>query len=176
MNRLETLLTILMAPLQRFENACIQLLTQRTVTTAVGAQLDVLGEIVGQLRQGQTDDEYRRYINARIAVNRATGKREELISIASLIINDPSATILVQDQAIATVFIQIGGVAVDAPTMAALESLLGDAVAIGVRLEVQSSSVPSTATFCFATGTGLGYADTRFPGVGGGAYADVRSN
>jgi hypothetical protein len=174
-NRLETLLTILMAPIQRFENACIQLLTQRTLTTAVGAQLDVLGAIVGQARQGQIDSVYSQYIAARILVNRATGKRQDLIGIASAILNNPSAVVTVISQAIATVFVRIDDVIVDAGTTGALVELLGDAVPLGVRLELQTSPVDDSLCFEYGTGgDGIGFDDTTSPGSGG-EYSDVRS-
>lgn len=182
MNRLETLMTVLAAPFQRFENACIQMLTQRTVDTAVGVQLDLLGKIVGQGRQGLSDDVYRRYIRARVLTNRATGKREELISIAKLILGSPvGAIVVVRDQSIATVFVRIDGVTVDAATEAALILFLGDAVGQGIRIEVQSSEVLDSGAFMYddasAPGTygTVGYDNTASPG-GGGAYSDVRSN
>lgn len=175
MNRLETLMTVLMAPFQRFENACFQLLTQRTVDTAVGVQLDVLGKIVGQGRAGLADDVYRRYIRARILTNRATGKREELITIAKLILNDDTATIVLLDQPPATVFVRIDNITVDAATEAALTLFLGAAISNGVRILVQSSEVLDASTFQYGVGgTGIGYDNTAAPGTGG-EYSDVRA-
>jgi hypothetical protein len=95
-NNITKLLTALIGPFRDLENALQQLLTQRFVSNAVGAQLDVLGEIVGQERAGMTDTLYRRYINAKILANKSDGFTETLISIAVLIMNDPNATIDIQ--------------------------------------------------------------------------------
>jgi hypothetical protein len=49
--------------------------------TAVGTQLDLLGEIVGQERGDLTDDEYRIVILCRILANRSDGRTEDLLGI-----------------------------------------------------------------------------------------------
>jgi hypothetical protein len=144
-----------MAPLQRFENACIQLLTQRGVDVAVGAQLDVLGRIVGQPRSGLMDDVYRRYIRARIATNRATGKREELINIANLILNNTATgVVLIHTEAGATLILETR-IPVDLDTMAVLVNMLGSAVAVGVRIIVSTSQQDISNTFRFDVGPGF---------------------
>jgi hypothetical protein len=52
------------------------------VTEAVGAQLDILGKIVGESRGTQTDDEYRLAIAVRILINRSNGTLPEVLLIA----------------------------------------------------------------------------------------------
>lgn len=47
--------------------------------------LDLLGAVVREARQGWEDAEYRRYIRARIRVNKSDGKIEQLIKIARLL-------------------------------------------------------------------------------------------
>lgn len=175
MNRLETLLSIFAKPAQRLENAMIQLLTLRTTETATGAQLDVLGRIVGQARQGLVDDVYRLYIQARIATNRATGKREELIRVARLIVNDLASIVYIEDQPPAAVFIRIDDVAVTSDTMAALVIFMKQVAALGVRVIVQSNSNAPSVAFKFSGGTaGPGFDNTASPGSGG-ALSDVRA-
>lgn len=176
MNRLENLLAILAKPAQRLENAMIQLLTQRTSETAIGAQLDVLGRIVGQDRGGLTDDVFRRYIQARIATNRATGKREELIRIAKLVVNDETATIYIDRQPPAALLLRVDGVAVDPSIEAVLLTFMKLAVALGVRILVQSNSGAPANVFKFSDGSlspGPGFDNTASPGSGG-AISDVR--
>lgn len=174
-NRLETLLAILLRPVQRLENAMIEMLTLRSVDAAVGVQLDVLGKLVGQGRGGLVDDDYRRYIRARIATNRSTGKREELIRIARLIVNDPAAKVYIARQGTATVFIRIDGVACPTSVEVALISFLGEAAALGVRVIVQTGQVAPSLRFKFSGGTpaGLGFDNTIAPGSGG-KLDDVR--
>jgi len=155
MNRLETLMSVLMRPFQRFENATIQLLTLRRVDTATGEQLNVLGRIVGQPRDGLVDVDYRRYIRARVATNRSAGKREDLIRIARLVLNDSAARVHVAREGVATTTITIELAAITAAVATALISFLRDAVAIGVRLVLRYSLSTPATTFRLDSGPGL---------------------
>lgn len=83
----EALLSALAAPGQDVEDACWQLLTERTVDEAIGAQLDDLGAIVGEERQSRDDDDYRRFIRARITVNRSTGSANDILTVARLVLD-----------------------------------------------------------------------------------------
>lgn len=171
---LATIITILCRPIQRLENAFQQMLTQRSVDAAVGAQLDLLGKIVGQGRAGLTDDVYRRYIRARIATNRSSGKREEVINIARLVVGDVSSSVFVRQEQVATCFVRIDDVAVDGPTMTALVAFLEAAVGAAIRVVVQSAPAAPAAMFKFSGGTpGPGFDNTASPGSGG-KLADVR--
>lgn len=53
-------------------------------------QLDDLGAIVGQAREGRTDDQYRYAIRVRIRVNRSKGRAEDVLQVATLL--DAAAT------------------------------------------------------------------------------------
>lgn len=55
-----------------------------TLAGATGVWLDRLGRIVGEPRGGLSDAEYRRFISARLQINRSQGERERLIRIAQL--------------------------------------------------------------------------------------------
>lgn len=174
MNRLEKLLTILLTAGQRLENTGYDMLVNRAVDTAVGAQLDILGRIVGQDRAGLDDDTYRRYIRARVASNRSTGKRDELLAIAVLVINSLSASFVGEDKAIATYFMRVDGVAVDGPTMNALMGFIKSAIGAGIRPMVQTAPAVPSGMFKFSGGTaGPGFDNTAAPGTGG-KLADLR--
>jgi hypothetical protein len=56
--------------------------------TAEGAQLDNLGDIVGEPRKGRADDLYRIWIRARIAVNRGNGKVSDVLKVARLVVGE----------------------------------------------------------------------------------------
>ena len=171
MNSTEALLSILLSPAQRLENADIDLLTKRFVDTAEGYQLDVLGRIVGQKRGGLVDDVFRRYIRARIAANNSNGKREELINIANLVLNDASV-VTVHEVRNATV-----NVLVDLPQTAAVEAVLvyflTIAVGIGIRIRVETNASPAANRFTYSGGAGNGYDNGLSPGIGG-FYTDGR--
>ena len=70
---------------QFVENALIQLLSFRSVSTAIGRQLDIIGSIIGERRSGRKDFEYRRAIYIKIAINVSKGTPEEAIDIFSLV-------------------------------------------------------------------------------------------
>lgn len=68
---------------QQLEDAFWDLLTKRGLPTAFGAQLDVLGKLVGQPRNGNDDPAYLAFIYIRIAEINSQGTPEELIHIYS---------------------------------------------------------------------------------------------
>ena len=96
------MLRVLLQPTQDLEDVLQALRTQRSIDAAVGAQLDMIGAIVGQPRNGMTDDDYRIYCRARIATNRSGGSYEDLIKISLLVLNDASVVVNVQTQGVAT--------------------------------------------------------------------------
>lgn len=58
------------------------LLTERSLDTAIGAQLDGLGQILGLARiPGQSDEDYREALKFQIFINGSHGTPEEMISI-----------------------------------------------------------------------------------------------
>lgn len=156
--RTQWLLRCLLAPLQRFENAAIQVLLGYNPDTAVGVQLDVLGKIVGQPRLGLADNVYRRYIKARIATNRSSGKREELIKIARLVLGDDVGQIIIRGRGWdpgASFILEVQDRVTTDDEGEALLYFLGDAVVAGVRVIVEWSTVPLAATFRLDVGPGL---------------------
>lgn len=58
---------------QAIEDTYDQMLNERGIDVAIGAQLDVLGLIVGQPRSGQDDTTYRDAIKLRVAINNSDG-------------------------------------------------------------------------------------------------------
>lgn len=77
---LKGLLAGIVTPLQDLENQNFLVYVNRHIHTAAGAQLDGIGEIVGELRQGANDASYRRAIQARIAINNGGGEPESIIA------------------------------------------------------------------------------------------------
>ena len=93
---------------QDLEDVHFGLLVDRAIATAVGAQLDILGAIIGRERLGAEDDEYRLYVTAQIRVNVGSGTPEDILDILDLlIVNDfglfewaPAAFTIVVDDAL----------------------------------------------------------------------------
>lgn len=83
---LRSLIAALVQPLQDLEGVSFEVYTEMWLSTAEGVQLDGIGEIVGQPRDGRTDVGYRPWIQARILVNRSNGKGDEILRVAELVV------------------------------------------------------------------------------------------
>lgn len=143
------------APAQDVENALQQLLLQRWIDTAVGVQLDQLGEIVGQSRQGLDDDDYRRFCRARILTNRSDGRFETLIAIALLVLNEVGVTIRVTNEGTATCRVYATGTVTGDTAGAILATFMQLGVSGGVRVVTQWEDSAAAGIFRFDSGPGL---------------------
>lgn len=88
------LLQSYMENVQTVEDIYEQLLDERSVFTAVGEQLNVIGSIVGEARSGKADEPYREAILNRIAINTANGTPEKIIEIIKLITESDSVKLV----------------------------------------------------------------------------------
>lgn len=78
---LEAVLCALSDGVQEIENASWQVLTERWLDTAVGAQLDGIGRLVELARYGWDDETYRAFLRAQILVLRSEGTWPDLFGI-----------------------------------------------------------------------------------------------
>jgi len=150
-NNTEKLVAVLATPFQSIESALQQLLTERSIDTAVGAQLDVIGRIVGQRRNGWDDETYRRYCRARIATNRSNGNVENLITVISLIVYDDDAYYQVDNQGIATVVVRVQNLTITEELADIIISFLKDTVSAGVRVIIEYFETTPGNTFKWDT-------------------------
>lgn len=164
MNNIEKLVSILANPATDLENALEQLRLYRFVDSAEGIQLDVIGAIVGQPRNGMIDASYRRYIRARISTNNSDGTFEELLTIAYLVVYDVNADYVLTNEGSATVRLRVASVALDttdtnadgvSDLAAVLYAFMLAAVSAGIRIVVQWSNYVPAQTFTLDTGPGL---------------------
>lgn len=88
-DKIAALLNCFSAQIQEIESAFFELLNDRWMETSTGLQLDGLGQIVGEARQGRTDDDYRLALRVRILTNKSSGSTEQIIEILSLAIKSP---------------------------------------------------------------------------------------
>lgn len=58
------------------------------VDTAVGHWLDLLGAVVGELRDGREDEDYRGAVRARILVNLSNGKMDDMLAVLVAMLPD----------------------------------------------------------------------------------------
>lgn len=159
----EAFLTAIGGEIQALEDAHQQLLTLRGINSATGAQLEALGNLVGEPPTGLDDDTYRRYIRARVAANRSRGTTPDLIKIARLVLTDGTTTptVTIKNRGTAAVFVHIAGAAIDDDLADALIRFLHAAVRgggpAGVRVYLETSEYPPEERFSFENGPGLGY-------------------
>lgn len=80
-----SLIRALLSPAQEIEEVFYALLALKSIDDATGAQLDLIGKLVGQARGGNLDDDYRKFIRVRLSVNKSRGLRSDYIKIISLL-------------------------------------------------------------------------------------------
>lgn len=82
---IEGLVKALASNLQEAEDAIFDLIVSRRIDSAVGEQLDKLGELVGVERQGFDDDFYRILLYVQIGQNTSQGNHEKVATIFKLL-------------------------------------------------------------------------------------------
>lgn len=170
MSNIRRFITALARPFQRLEDAIATMILMRDVRYATGVWLTELGDFVGQPRQGIADDEiYRRYVLARILVNRSDGQPEHLYRITRTILGTTSHTLRVGNQDNGALTLTVGGVALDYETAKIVIAMLRQAVSSGVRIVLEFLVAAPAASFAFTGGGGLGL--KSFDGTTGGALA-----
>lgn len=74
---------------QDLEDAAYDVLIKRLIYNAQDAQLDVIGKIVGELRDGRDGEAYRIGIYARVRINRSRGNVDDVLAVLALITTTP---------------------------------------------------------------------------------------
>lgn len=149
-NNITKLVTGLVSAMQAIENQEQALLTQRSLATAIGAQLDVLGKIVGESRDGLSDSVYRLYIAARVAANRSDGTVEDLITVLTDVLGPGVGVIRVNQEGAAAVFVDVTGVLINDVLANVLVDFLRDSVSAGVKFQLGSKYQTDAASFATA--------------------------
>lgn len=139
-NNTEKFVATLATPFQSLELVLQQLLVERSIDTAIGAQLDIIGKIVGQPRNGLDDDTYRRYCRARIAANKSDGTVENLITVTDLVIYDDDGYYEIKTQGIATVVVKINNIILTEELAGIVIGFLKETVSGGVRVILEYAS------------------------------------
>lgn len=165
---IEALLTVLLRPGQDVENVLWQLLTERTAAIATGVTLTAIGNLVGQPRNGLTDDEeYRPYVMARIASNKSDGTIPTIVRIARVALNDEDAEPILDNTGAAAFILRILGITQDETHANILIDILNNSVKGGVRiiletLEDVEAEIFHTAISAFLDGPLVG-GETTIP-------------
>lgn len=85
--RIEGLLQSYLNRLVEIQDDTNYLLQFRGIDSATGYQLDLIGKIVGQNREGRNDDSYRIIIKVKILVNNSNGTPKEVLQILKSVTN-----------------------------------------------------------------------------------------
>jgi hypothetical protein len=104
-------LTSMVEPWQLLEETIHACIAQRNVNVAAGFQLTQLGELVGMRRSEQTTDDdevYRRFVRAKIAINKSDGQPEQIYKVARLMLGDTVHTLEIDNQGAAAYVLRIG--------------------------------------------------------------------
>lgn len=148
---------------QGMEDAIKQLLEERLIDTAVGQQLDGFGKIVGELRQGRADEDYRLALKARMGRNNSEGTPDDVINVFNLLTGS-TQTHLIELVAVITL---TGNVDFSANAVA-IKNFMQRVVAAGVRIDWIATQDPSAPPFAFeGVPNASGFDDANNPGTGG---------
>ncbi len=83
--RLKALLCALLDPAQEFDVAAVGMYERAlSLDDAEGVNLDLIGKIVREARDGRSDYVYRRALRVRVLINRSQGRLRDLIQIVRL--------------------------------------------------------------------------------------------
>lgn len=124
---------------QGMEDALKQMLEERTIDTAVGKQLDGIGIIVGEDRQGRADDIYRIALKARIGRNTSEGTPDDVLNVFNLL-SGSTQTMLIELTAVITLTANVDFSA----NAALIKGFTQRVLAAGVRLDWIASQNPAS--------------------------------
>lgn len=118
-------------------------------TIGIGAQLDRIGTIVGQVRAGAVDTDYRYYLRARIATNKSSGDPESIYRVFVAMFGG-AAKLVTRRSDVASLTLTILNYPITATVAAIAVSFLRDAKVAGVRAILEYQFDPSTLLFTLA--------------------------
>lgn len=84
-DQLRKLVDALVGEVQELEQVFYALIVEQYLNSAVGDQLDRYGQIVGELRAGLSDADYRGFIRARIKTNQGESEIDRLLEVVATI-------------------------------------------------------------------------------------------
>lgn len=155
-------ITSFLAEFEELDTSRLQLLNERWIDTAVGSQLDDLGEIVGQERpEGVSDDVYRLYIRGKAIQNRIAQNAWETVEVISFLLDGAKVRYFLFDYLTPAYEVYRSLTAAEEDVLTDLPLLLGIFPAYFVLS-------PEDNTFGFSDDPdALGFGDDTNPTVGG---------
>lgn len=162
---IESLLNTYFVQIKELENLFFDLLNNRNIQSAIGLQLDNLGTILGEPRNGTTDDIYRVLLLTRITRNNSEGTPEDLIGIFNTIMG---AVFSIYYEIFPAEFNLIAVNPTPIIPISSLRSILEQAKPAGVDLVTISQTGGSYFGFqADQSPNASGFGDTGNSGIGG---------
>jgi hypothetical protein len=149
----QQLVIALVKPFQELQGVYDQMQLLLNIYNATGWVQDLIGKIVGQPRNGLDDDTYRVYQLARVATNRSQGKREQLIRICRLVLNNSAAKVRVLNEGTAGLTIWVDNFIPSTDTADALIQFLRVAVGGGIKIVLETMTASDDLSFTFGLST-----------------------
>lgn len=143
--------------IQDAENGAWGTYRSRFIDEATGPQLDLLGAVVGQARNGQADEIYRAYIKLRIFINKSSGTADALLYTVQAVMAD-AEEINIEDEPIASFVLRFTHA--DLTLISTLADLVGSVRAAGVGGQIVYSDLDGDALFQFSDSSSLVTGDT----------------
>lgn len=147
--QVEALVRAFVNRIQELENLTIDVLNSLDIDAAVGQQLDLIGAIIGESRQGREDAEYRLYIRARIRLNIGSGTGPDIIDILTFVLAGRSAEL--RQYYPASFVVELHGATTDEDAAEA-SAILISATAAGVGSQLIFSEEDDATSFFWASG------------------------
>lgn len=136
-----SLITVLAERVQTIEDTINAVDSGRRLQNAQGAQLDAIGTLVGQSRNGQDDALYRVFLYGAIAKNTSNGTlgtiseiARTLFQAAAIFIQTPNSPSFDRVRALAQLSLGIGSPLTDLQYLPAIRSIIQDAMPATVAL------------------------------------------
>lgn len=112
------------------ENDVEGILSSFELSSATGIFLDRIGLLIGELRQGRSDDDFRDAIYLRITINNSNGTIEDIYQILGLLLGKDTQIILRRTgKAVVSMFIQSPNITTE------LYQLLQQILPVGVKVD-----------------------------------------
>lgn len=156
--RIEKVFNAWTKQIQEIEFMLWQLFSLRSIDTAVGVTLDVLGKIVGERRGGTSDANYRLRIRARIRANLSDGQVEDILSVFRTLISAASLPGVIfewQDFYPAGFVFKIKNYLIPFSLLSVYKNFLKDSRGAGIEAQLGYQTIPDSEAFTFAVATFL---------------------
>ncbi|HEX5033744.1 MAG TPA: DUF2612 domain-containing protein [bacterium] len=169
--KIEGALEAFVKPSQALEDTLFAMLNGFDLETAVGAQLDIIGKIVGEPRLARLDPAYRLGIKAKIGRNTSDATPERIIAVFALLTGATEVQYLEYYPATVAAMANVDISGLDT---AAIVKYMQKVVGGGIRFDYIGSYDDEDAFAFFDSPTGLGFGDADNPSVGGN-FASVNA-